>query len=102
MFPAIALDKINLDFAESVKAKPTVNDSGFITHSNTINFMVYVYMYGWMFLATINYTLTEILGSGVSTSGSGYSQHRLCASPKINSQACLRWICIPVTKKTNE
>ena len=36
----IALNKVNLDFAETVKAKPTRNDLGFITYSNTINFQV--------------------------------------------------------------
>ena len=34
---AIALDKIDLECAENVKAKPTGNDSGFIAYSNTIN-----------------------------------------------------------------
>ena len=32
------MDKIDLECAETVKAKPTVNDSGFIAYSNTINF----------------------------------------------------------------
>ena len=34
----IALDKVDLVCAETVKAKPTVNDSGVITYSNTIYF----------------------------------------------------------------
>ena len=34
---AIALYKVDLDFAATVKAKPTGNDSGFITYSNKIN-----------------------------------------------------------------
>ena len=34
---AIVLDKINLEFAENVKYKPTGNNSVFITYSNTIN-----------------------------------------------------------------
>ena len=34
----ITLDKVDYDFEEIVKAKPTRNDSGFITYSNTINF----------------------------------------------------------------
>ena len=34
----IALDKVDLDCAEAVKAKLTGNDSGFITDSNPINF----------------------------------------------------------------
>ena len=40
LFSAIALDKITLDCAENVKAKPAGNDLGFITYSNTINFLV--------------------------------------------------------------
>ena len=35
---AIALDKVDLDCAETVKDKTTINDSGFITYSNTTNF----------------------------------------------------------------
>ena len=35
---AISLDKVEFECAETVKAKPTRNDSGFITYSNTINF----------------------------------------------------------------
>ena len=35
----IALDKVNLDFAATVKSKPTGNDSVFIAYSNTINFL---------------------------------------------------------------
>ena len=35
---AIALDKVDLEFSETVKAKPTKNNSGFITYSNTISF----------------------------------------------------------------
>ena len=35
---AIPLDKVDLECAETVKAKPTGNDSGFVTYSNTINF----------------------------------------------------------------
>ena len=34
----IALDKFDLECAETVKYKPTVNDSCFITYSNTFNF----------------------------------------------------------------
>ena len=34
----MALDKVDLEFEETVKVKPTGNDSGFITYSNTINF----------------------------------------------------------------
>ena len=34
----ITQDKIDLDCAETVKAKPTVNGSGYITYSDTINF----------------------------------------------------------------
>ena len=34
----IALEKVNLDCSETVKSKPTRNDSGFIISSNTINF----------------------------------------------------------------
>ena len=34
----ITLDKVDLDYSETVKARPTVNDSGFITYSNTIIF----------------------------------------------------------------
>ena len=37
---AITLDKINLECAENVKAKPTGKDSGFITYSNTTHFLV--------------------------------------------------------------
>ena len=33
-----ALDKVGLDSAGTVRAKPTVKYSGFITYSNTINF----------------------------------------------------------------
>ena len=33
-----ALNKADLEGAETVKAKHTVNDSGFITYSNEINF----------------------------------------------------------------
>ena len=36
----IALDKIYLDCAEKVKAKPTRNDKVFIIYSHTINFLV--------------------------------------------------------------
>ena len=36
---AIALDKINLDYAENFKAKPTGNDSGFITYSTHNHFL---------------------------------------------------------------
>ena len=36
--PTISLDKVDLECAETVKAKPTGNDSGFITYSSTINF----------------------------------------------------------------
>ena len=32
------LDKVDLQFAGTVKDKPTGNDSGFINYSNTINF----------------------------------------------------------------
>ena len=32
------LDKVDLEFEETVKVKPTGNDSGFINYSNTINF----------------------------------------------------------------
>ena len=35
---SIALDKIDLAYAETVKYKPTGNDSGFITYSNTMYF----------------------------------------------------------------
>ena len=35
---SITLDKFDLYYKETVKAKPTGNDSVFITHSNTINF----------------------------------------------------------------
>ena len=38
MSSAIALDKIDLDCAENVKAKPTGDYSGFITYSNTMIF----------------------------------------------------------------
>ena len=38
LLSATTLDKIDLDCAENVRAKPTVNNSGFITYSNTINF----------------------------------------------------------------
>ena len=31
------MDKVNPECAETVKAKPTGNNSGFITYSNTIN-----------------------------------------------------------------
>ena len=34
----MALDKVDLEFEETVKVKPTGNDSGFIAYSNTINF----------------------------------------------------------------
>ena len=34
----MALDKVDLEFEETFKVKPTGNDSGFITYSNTINF----------------------------------------------------------------
>ena len=34
---AITLDKVDLQFAATVKAKPSRNDSGFITYSNTTN-----------------------------------------------------------------
>ena len=34
----IALDKVDLECAETVKSKPAGNDSDFITYSNTINF----------------------------------------------------------------
>ena len=37
MRSTIALDKIDLDCAETVKAKPIGNGSVFITYSNTIN-----------------------------------------------------------------
>ena len=35
----IALDKVDLECAETVKSKPTGNDSGFIPYSNIINFL---------------------------------------------------------------
>ena len=38
MQSAIELDKVDLVCAETVKSKPTVNYSGFITYSNTIDF----------------------------------------------------------------
>ena len=38
LLSATTLDKIDLDCAENVGAKPTVNNSGFVTYSNTINF----------------------------------------------------------------
>ena len=34
----IVLDKFDLEFAETVKAKPTRTNSGFIIYSNTIDF----------------------------------------------------------------
>ena len=40
MRSTIALDKIDLDCAETVKAKPIGNGSVFITYSNTIKFSV--------------------------------------------------------------
>ena len=40
MRSTIALDKIDLDCAETVKDKPTVNGSVFITYSNTVNFAI--------------------------------------------------------------
>ena len=36
----IELYKVNLEFAESVKDKPTRDDSGLIIYSNTINFAI--------------------------------------------------------------
>ena len=36
--PEISLDKVDLVCEETVKNKPTRNDSGFITYSNTIYF----------------------------------------------------------------
>ena len=38
MCSEIALDKRNLKCAENIKAKPTEDDSDFITYSNTIDF----------------------------------------------------------------
>ena len=38
--PSITSDKIDLDCAENVKSKPTVNDSVFVNYSNTTNFLV--------------------------------------------------------------
>ena len=35
---SIALYKVDLEYTETVKAKPTGNDSVFIAYSNTINF----------------------------------------------------------------
>ena len=34
----ITLDKVDLEFAQTIKYKPTANDSYFITYSNIINF----------------------------------------------------------------
>ena len=38
MRPAIALDKVGLVCAETVKAKPTGNNSGYTTYANTISY----------------------------------------------------------------
>ena len=40
----IALDKVYLECAEKFKAKTNGNDSGFITYSNTIYFLLYGYI----------------------------------------------------------
>ena len=49
---AIALNKIDLDCAETVKSKPTGNGSGFITYSKKIN------VYG-IWLDKIGYLITQ-------------------------------------------
>ena len=38
LYSEIALDKVDLECAETVQTKPTGNYSGFISYSNTINF----------------------------------------------------------------
>ena len=38
LYSVLALDKVDLVCAETIKAKPTVNNSGFITYSNQIYF----------------------------------------------------------------
>ena len=43
LFSDMALYKVDLACAKTVKLKPTRNDSGFITNSNTIYFLVYSY-----------------------------------------------------------
>ena len=40
MRSAISLDKVNLEYAETVKDKPTGKDTDFVTYSNTINFVI--------------------------------------------------------------
>ena len=55
-----------------------------------------------MFLATGKYTFPKLWGSGVPTSGSGYSWPRICASPNINFQSPLRRICMPVTRRNKQ
>ena len=52
MCSAIALDKVDLVCAETVEAKPTGNDSGFITYSNKI------YVYG-VWLDNSGYLITK-------------------------------------------
>ena len=44
MHSAITFYKVDLTCAETVKYKPTGNDSGFITYSNKTHFLVY----GWI------------------------------------------------------
>ena len=41
---AIKLDEIYLAYSETVREKPTINDAGFTTYSNTILFFLYGYI----------------------------------------------------------
>ena len=48
-----ALDKFDLERADTIKAKPTLNDSGFITYSNTIKLSI-------KFFESSGYLITQL------------------------------------------